>query len=77
VRGTQKEGNPDAPPIHPELDAVWVSLDGIQLSDQAVAFQIFFRTVGILAAAYSRICFAAVPQPRSPSTIRSVLGMLR
>jgi site-specific recombinase XerC len=36
--------NPDAPPIDPGLDAVWVSEDGIQLSYEAVAFQIVFRT---------------------------------
>jgi integrase len=34
----------DAPPAHPELDAVRVSEDGIQLSYEAVAFQIVFRT---------------------------------
>ena len=44
LRGWQAHGNPDAPPIHPELDALWVSEDGIQLSYEAVAFQIVFRT---------------------------------
>ena len=44
LRGEPADRNPDAPPIHPELDAVWVSEDGIQLSYEAVAFQIVFRT---------------------------------
>ena len=44
LRGGPVDGNPDAPTIHPELDAVWVSEDGIQLSYEAVAFQIVFRT---------------------------------
>ena len=42
--GGQPHGNPDAPPNHPGLDAVWVSGDGVQLSYEAVAFQIVFRT---------------------------------
>jgi integrase/recombinase XerD len=44
LRGEPAGGNPDAPPIRPELDAVWVSEGGIQLSYEAVAFQIVFRT---------------------------------
>jgi hypothetical protein len=44
LRGESADGNPDAPPLHVELDAVWVSEDGIQLTYEAVAFQIVFRT---------------------------------
>jgi integrase/recombinase XerD len=44
LRGKPANGNPHAPPIHPGLDAVWVSEAGIQLSYDAVAIQIFFRT---------------------------------
>jgi integrase len=44
MRGRQEAGNPDAPPIHPELDAVWVSEVGTQLSYQALGIQIFVRT---------------------------------
>jgi len=44
LRGRQEAGNPNAPPIHPELDAVWVSEVGTQLSYQALGLQIFFRT---------------------------------
>ena len=44
LRGWQAHGNPDAPPIHPELDAVWVSEVGTQLSYQTLGLQIFFRT---------------------------------
>jgi integrase len=42
--GEPADGNPDAPPIHPAFDAVWVSEDGIQLTYEAVAFQIVLRT---------------------------------
>ena len=38
LRGKREDGNPDAPPIYPELDAVWVSEDGTQLSYQALGF---------------------------------------
>ncbi len=38
------DGNLGAPPIHPDVDAVWVSEDGIQLAYEAVAYQIVFRT---------------------------------
>ena len=44
LRGWQAHGNPDAPPIDPGLDALWVSEDGIQLAYEAVAYQIVFRT---------------------------------
>jgi integrase len=44
LRGESADGNPDAPPVHADLDAVWVSEDGIQLTYEAVAFQIVFRT---------------------------------
>ena len=44
LRGGQEAGNPDAPPKHPKLDAVWVSEVGTQLSYQALGLQIFFRT---------------------------------
>jgi hypothetical protein len=44
LRGESADGNPDAPPVHANLDAVWVSEDGIQLTYEAVAFQIVFRT---------------------------------
>jgi integrase len=36
--------NGDAPPINADVDAVWVSEDGIQLAYEAVAYQIVFRT---------------------------------
>jgi integrase/recombinase XerD len=38
------DGNLGAPPIHADVDAVWVSEDGIQLEYEAVANQIVFRT---------------------------------
>jgi integrase/recombinase XerD len=44
LRGRLAASNPDAPPIDPELDAVWVSEVGTQLSYQALGLQIFFRT---------------------------------
>jgi integrase/recombinase XerD len=44
LRGGQEAGNPDAPPIHPELDAVWVSKDGTQLSYQTLGLRIFLLT---------------------------------
>jgi integrase len=44
LRGEPADGNPDAPPLHADVDAVWVSEDGIQLTYEAVAFQIVFRT---------------------------------
>lgn len=44
LRGGQEAGNLDAPPIHPELDAVWVSEDGTQLSYHTLGLQIFLHT---------------------------------
>jgi integrase len=44
MRGEQRGGNPEAPPIHPELDAVWVSQRGTQLMGEDLGFQIFVRT---------------------------------
>jgi integrase/recombinase XerD len=44
LRGKQKDNNPDAPPVHPGLDAVWVSERGTQLMDEDLGFQIFVRT---------------------------------
>jgi integrase len=41
LRGGQAH---DVPPIHPALDAVWVTEDGIQLTYEAVAYQIVFRS---------------------------------
>ena len=44
LRGKHKDNNRDAPPIDPELDAVWVSERGTQLTDEDLGFQIFVRT---------------------------------
>jgi integrase len=44
LRGEQKDGNPRAPPVHPGLDAVWISQLGTQLMDEDLGFQIFVRT---------------------------------
>jgi integrase/recombinase XerD len=44
LRGKQKDGNSDAPPVHPGLDAVWVSQCGTQLMGEELGFQIFVRT---------------------------------
>jgi hypothetical protein len=44
LRGEQKDGNRDAPPVHPRLDAVWISQRGTPLMDEDLGFQIFVRT---------------------------------
>jgi integrase len=44
MRGEQKDDNPCAPPVHPGLDAVWISQRGTRLMDEDLGFQIFVRT---------------------------------
>jgi integrase len=44
LRGRREARNPNAPPIHPGLDAVWVSEDATQLSYQTLGLQIFLHT---------------------------------
>ena len=44
LRGGPAAGDPGALPIHPELDAVWVSEVGTQLSYVALGTRIFVRT---------------------------------
>jgi hypothetical protein len=42
--GNREHSDPVAPPIRPELDAVWVSQAGIQLSYEVIAVPIYART---------------------------------
>jgi integrase len=44
MRGEQADGKKDAPPIHPALDAVWVSEVGTHLEYGALARRIFVQT---------------------------------
>jgi integrase/recombinase XerD len=44
LRGEQADGNAVAPPIHPELDAVWVSEVGTQLEYGALGTRVFVHT---------------------------------
>jgi integrase len=44
MRGEQADGRPDAKPIHPELDAVWVSEVGTHLEYGALERRIFVQT---------------------------------
>jgi hypothetical protein len=44
MRGERADGRPDAPPVNPELDAVWVSEVGTQLEEGALARRIVDHT---------------------------------
>jgi integrase/recombinase XerD len=44
IAGEQADGLPNAPPIHREVEAVWVSEVGTQLEDGALGRRIFIRT---------------------------------
>jgi integrase/recombinase XerD len=44
MRGEQADGRADAPPIHPDLDAVWVSEVGTQLEYGALGRRVFVHT---------------------------------
>jgi integrase/recombinase XerD len=81
MRGWQAHGDPDALPIDPGLDAVWVSEDGIQLAYEAVAYQIVVRTRREFGRAISphlfRDCVAtavAVDNPKHIGDASLILG---
>ena len=44
MRGEHAAGNADAPPVHPEVDALWVSEVGTQLEYGALERRIFVHT---------------------------------
>jgi integrase/recombinase XerD len=81
LRGEPADGNRDPPPIHADLDAVWVSEDGIQLEYEAVAYQIVFRTQREFGSSVSphmfRDCAAtavAIDNPKHIGDASLILG---
>jgi hypothetical protein len=44
LRGKPASGDPHAPPIHPGLDAVWVSERRTQCTDSDLGFQVYVCT---------------------------------
>jgi integrase/recombinase XerD len=81
LRGEPADGDRDAPPIHADLDAVWVSEDGIQLAYEAVAYQIVFRTQREFGSSVSphmfRDCAAtavAIDNPKHIGDASLILG---
>jgi integrase len=81
MRGEQADGKTDAPPIHPELDALWVSEVGTQLEIGALARRIFDQTRSEFGRPISphlfRDCAAtsiAVDNPKHVGDASLVLG---
>jgi integrase/recombinase XerD len=81
MRGERADGKPDAPPIHPELDAVWISEVGTHLEYGALERRIFVQTRdafgrGLYPHAF-RDCAAtaiAVDNPKHVGDASLVLG---
>jgi integrase/recombinase XerD len=76
MRGERAGGRPDATPIHPGLDAVWVSELRTQLDQHALACQIVKQTEAAFGRSVSPHLFRDAARPRSRSTTRRTSGML-